>query len=222
MPTPATMPRPRPGSRRGRPSPRFGVGLVVAALGAWALSYAAARALVVHDPLEAPDALIVMSGAPVYQERLAHAAAVARRSSARVLLTNDGQRGSWSRALQRNPTSIERAVDTLVAAGVSRGRIEVLPNTVHSTIDEARAVALFAPASGIRSLLVVTSPHHSRRAVWAMRQQLTGRGVRVGVDPVPSDVARIGDATWWMSPSGWRTVALEFVKLPFYHWAYSS
>lgn len=74
-------------------------------------------------------------------------------------------------------------------------------------IDEARAVKGYVAAHGVRTLLVVTSPYHSRRAVWAVRH-------------VPTTSATPAPATWWNSRDGWRTVATEFFKLPYYWLAY--
>ena len=196
---------------------RAGLGLCVV----WALTTLAARALIVREPLPEADVLLVMAGAPVYAERLLHAAELFRSGRyARILLTNDGQRGRWSRALQRNPPSVERAATALEGAGVPRERIEVLPGIVHGTIDEARAAERYTETHMVRTLVVVTSPYHSRRAVWTLRRVLGTRGVAVGSEPVPATATTPGVATWWRSSAGWRMVPSEFVKLPYYWIAY--
>lgn len=183
----------------------------------WLVLALAARSLVVHEPLGHADVLLVMSGAPVYAERLRHAAELFGLGQAdRVLLTNDGQRGGWSRAQQRNPTSVERATDTLVAAGVPRDRIEVLPGVVRGTIDEARLVRDYISTGPVRSVLVVTSAYHSRRAVWTIRRALRALPVAVGVDPAPNLSPSRYPATWWLHWGGWLSIGLEFVKLPYY------
>lgn len=207
-------------SRLSVPRPRQLAGAGVVLLVVWALSTGAALWLVVREPIPQPDVLLVLAGAPVYQERVAFAAALARSNRARVLLTNDGQRGRWSRALQRNPASVERATDALVSAGIERDRIEVLPGIVHGTIDEARAFRLYAEAHHVRSALVVTSPYHSRRAVWTIRRMLRGTPAQVGIAPVPMASTSSHPSTWWNTSMGWRNVALEFVKMPYYWLAY--
>ncbi len=208
---PLSLPAPRP-----RQFAAAGVVLLVA----WALSTAAAHWLVVREPIDQPDVLLVLAGAPVYQERLAFAAVLARSNTARVLLTNDGQRGRWSRALQRNPASVERATDALVSAGIERERIVVLPGIVRGTIDEARALHLYAQAHKVRSALIVTSPYHSRRALWTIRRVLRGKAVHVGIEPVPISGASSHPSIWWSTSIGWRNVAPEFVKMPYYWLAY--
>ena len=207
--------------RRGRVRRRFVYALVVVCV-SLALSTHAARWLIVREPLADADALVVMAaGASAYTERLHHAGELFRSGQGdRVLLTDDGQRGYWSRELQRNPTSVERAAMVLERAGVPRDRIEVLPGIMHGTIDEARAVKRHATANRVRSLLVVTSPYHSRRAVWTFRHVLRGDDVVVGSDPVPMTPTTPEPASWWVRRSGWRSVGAEFVKLPYYWLVY--
>ncbi len=136
------------------------------------------------------------------------------------VVDHDGQRGRWSRALQRNPASVERATDALVSAGIERERIEVLPGIVHGTIAEARAFRLYAEAHNVRSALVVTSPYHSRRAVWTIRRVVRGTPVQVGIAPVPMASTSSHPSTWWNTSMGWRNVTPEFVKMPYYWLAY--
>ena len=158
-----------------------------------------------------------MAGAPVYSERIQHAAGLFRAGlGTRVLLTNDGLQGYWSRELQRNPATVERAVMALEGGGVPRDKIEILPGVVRGTIDEARAVKTYVDAHGLRSLVVVTSPYHSRRAVWTIRHLLRSDGVAVGIEPTPMSPTTPRPASWWIRRSGWRSVAAEFVKLPYY------
>lgn len=182
----------------------------------WAFSTVGARWLVVNEPQPHSDALLVLAGGRLYRERVLHAAELFKTGKANlILLTNDGQLGSWSPRLQRNPSSVERAMLALERAGVPQNRIEVLPGVVRGTVDEARAARVYAASHPIRSLEAVTSPYHTRRTVWTFRQFLRDRGVNVGVDAASSALTP-RPATWWMSNEGWSSVGLEFAKLPFY------
>ena len=193
--------------------------ILLIALVLWTISTAGATWLVVNEPMPHADALLVLAGAQVYAERLQHAAELFRAGKgARILLTNDGQRGRWSRALQKNPTSVETAITALERAGVPLDRIDVLSGIVHGTSDEAAAVKRYAGGHVIRTLVAVTSPYHSRRTVWTLRQLLREEGITIGSDPVPATRTTPKPATWWASRGGWRTVGTEFIKLPYY-WA---
>jgi hypothetical protein len=167
--------------------------------------------------LASADAILVMSGAPVYEERLRHAATVYAAGRGHwVIISNDGLLRHWSRELQRNLSSVDVGVATLQGSGVPRERILVLPGLVASTRDEAMAAVAFAELRGISTINVVTSPYHTRRTVWVMGRATRGRGIVVGSDPVPLLDSTPRPETWWLHASGWRMVALEFVKLPYY------
>ena len=183
-----------------------------------ALAWAAAAALVVRAEVERADALVVLSGSAAYVERTRRAAELYREGRApRVLLTDDGQRGPWSQARQTNPFFVERAREELLRAGVPEERVEVLPGHVTSTHDEAVAAHAYAERAGARSLLFVTSAHHTRRALWTMRQAFRASGVEVGVEPAGADAP---PWMWWLTRRGWREVALEYPKLVYYYCAY--
>jgi uncharacterized SAM-binding protein YcdF (DUF218 family) len=68
----------------------------------------------------------------------------------------------------------------------------------------------------VRSVLVVTSAYHSRRALRTLRQVFAGTGTTIGVHTV----AATSNAWWWLQPNGWRDVAGEYVKLSYYWFKY--
>jgi uncharacterized SAM-binding protein YcdF (DUF218 family) len=190
----------------------FSLGLAL-----WLLATPIARVLVVRsEPLRA-DAMIVLSGAPVYAERIRHASSIYLQGHAPVvILTDDGLAGPWSRQQQKNPRSIERGRDMLLAAGVPASRIVLLPEIVTSTYKEAVAARHYVRRTGLKTLLVVTSPYHSRRALWAFRRVLEPEGVSVGIDPVsPGDLSPKPNS-WWLTGRGWKSVGAEYVKWPYY------
>jgi uncharacterized SAM-binding protein YcdF (DUF218 family) len=192
------------------------------ALAAWGvLARAAAEALVVSDELERADALVVLAGSTAYVERAGRAAELYRAGrAAAVVLTDDGQLGGWSRELERNPSFAERAAWELERGGVPRGAIVVLPGVVSSTHEEARAVGGHARARGLRSIMLVTSGYHTRRARWTFRRELEGDGVAVGVAAVEPGGQTPTPGTWWLYPRGWRAVAGEYLKLVYYRLRY--
>ncbi len=188
------------------------------ALAAWSLlAWGAARALIVSAPLPRAEALVVLSGSGAYVERTRHAARLFREGRApKIILTNDSQRGPWSEAEQRNPTFTERATAELHRSGVTPDRIEVLPDAVSSTYSEAVVLRRYATEHGLRSILVVTSSYHSRRALWTLRHVFQGSGVEVGLETVAPGQQMPRPATWWWYPSAWQMVALEYPKLIYY------
>lgn len=185
------------------------------------LAWLAADWLVVEAEPARADALVVLGGASTYEERAGYAARLfAGGLAPRVVLTDDGQRGGWSQAQQRNLFFVERAAAVLKDSGVPAASVETLPRQTASTYEEALALREYAEARGLGSLLVVTSGYHSRRALWTLGRVFRGSPVRVRLAAVPPGGQTPARAFWWLSPSGWRTVALEYPKLAYYRLRY--
>ncbi|MBD0326054.1 MAG: YdcF family protein [Pyrinomonadaceae bacterium] len=189
---------------------------------AWPLiAWVGARALMVEVNVEQPQAIIVLSGSSAYVERTRTAAQLfADGGAPKIILTNDGEAAGWSSDEQRNPFFSELATAELVRAGVPAENIEHVPQTVSSTYDEAVAVRDYATARGVRSLLIVTSAYHSRRALWAWRRAFSGSGVQLGIKIAPVGAETPSPCIWWLQPRGWRNVAAEYPKLIYYWFRY--
>ncbi|MCA1633283.1 MAG: YdcF family protein [Acidobacteria bacterium] len=188
------------------------------ALAAWsAVAWAAASWLVVNDGLPRADALVVLAGSATYPERARRAAELFGEGRApRVLLTNDAQRSGWDAVAERNPLFVERTFEELRHAGVPASSVEVVPGESAGTFEEAEALREFAASRGLRSLLVVTSGYHSRRALWTLRKVFEGSGVRIGVEAVEPGRQTPRASLWWCSPLGWKLVPGEYVKMIYY------
>jgi uncharacterized SAM-binding protein YcdF (DUF218 family) len=181
------------------------------------LAWVAARALIVNAPLNSADAIVVLSGSSTYPERTKKAAELYREGRAPlVLLTDDHMRGGWSTVLQRNPYFVERATDELIKGGVPADKIRVLPGLASSTYAEAVITKDYTTAQGLRSILVVTSAYHSRRALRTFRQSFAGTGTTIGLESVPPGSQTPAPGYWWLQYKGWPSVGGEYVKLIYY------
>lgn len=178
--------------------------------------------LIVEKPLGRADAIFVMGGAATYVERNRRAAELYKQGIAPlVFLTDDGMRGGWSEKEQRNPYYVELARSELIADGVPENAVETLPGKVGGTDDEAELFVKTARAKNLKSVLLVTSAYHTRRALRTF-EKLAADGnleIEIGVE-----FASVGQQTpppflWWLSPPGWKSVAGEYVK-SFYYWVY--
>jgi len=87
---------------------------------------------------------------------------------------------------------------------------------VASTHEEAEVVLDYAQQRGLRSILIVTSAYHSRRALWVFSKVFRDTGIRVGLKAVPPGKESPEPATWWLSARGWRLVPTEYVKMIYY------
>jgi uncharacterized SAM-binding protein YcdF (DUF218 family) len=185
---------------------------------AWiGLAWIAAKALIVESELPQADALVVLSGSGNYIERTRAAAELFKAGRAqKIILTNDNERGGWSSAEERNPFFEELEFAELVRAGVPAEKIEGLTEIVTSTYDEAVLVREYASAQGLHSIMVVTSPYHSRRALWTWRRVFQNSGIEIGLSAAPTGEQSPNPFSWWWHPRGWAMVAGEYPKLIYY------
>jgi uncharacterized SAM-binding protein YcdF (DUF218 family) len=195
------------------------IALVVAAAasGAVVALRHAGTALVVRDPLPArADAIVVLAGSPA--DRVLEAADLyAAGLAPRVVLTRERRRPEHEALARRGvvlPESHEVAADALVRLGVPRAAILTLAPRTDSTAAEAGAVAAWACPSGVRRLVVVTSPAHTRRARAIFRRALGGV---VDVAVRPAEAAAFPARDWWRHRHAAKIVALEWEKLAS-HW----
>lgn len=204
---------------------RRALGILVALAVVWPpLAWASAWWLAAGEApgLARADAVVVLAGSSTYVERARRAAALFAEGRAPVIvLTNDNLRGGWSQAEERNPLFVERAADELRRAGVPPEKIEIIWKPVSSTQEEATRLREYAGAHGLRSLLVVTSAYHSRRALWTLRRAFRGGETVVGLEAVAPGEQSPRPAAWWLSVLGWRMVAGEYVKLIYYRLSYA-
>jgi uncharacterized SAM-binding protein YcdF (DUF218 family) len=180
-----------------------------------------ANYLIISRPLERPEALIVLSGSSQYVERCRKAAELYReRNISLIYLTNDGELSGWSVADQRNVPFLELERRELVENGVLNDSIRVLDGTVKGTDDEAKTMATEAKAQGLKSVLIVTSPYHTRRAYRAFERMFVESGTQIGIEHAPLNYEQPSPYIWWLSLRGWQLVGGEYVKSAVY-WVYS-
>lgn len=179
-----------------------------------------AEHLIVEKPLEKADAIMVLGGSAVYQERTQTAAKIFGEGIApRILLTDDGERAGWSKKERTNLPFVELAKRSLIDQGVPEGAITILPGEVTGTDWEARRLSEEIDHDGLRSVLLITSAYHTRRALWTFEKFLSGKDVEIGIEHSPTGEQTPSPRYWWLSPRGWSMVGGEYVKSVAY-WAY--
>jgi uncharacterized SAM-binding protein YcdF (DUF218 family) len=156
----------------------------------------AGSALVISRPLDSPDAILVLASHE--WERIPAAAEHARRQpSATVLLTRPGI------VTEYNCHRCGEREEWLQALGVPAERIRVLARVVGSTRDEALAALPYCRLEGVRRLLVVTSPYHTRRALATFAQVFEGSGVEIGIEASTAHSTARPDRWWATAYDRW-------------------
>jgi uncharacterized SAM-binding protein YcdF (DUF218 family) len=161
-----------------------------------------ARWLVAREPPRSADAAVVLAGDPDY-ERTKTGARLLLSGEVRLLILTGGEPGPGDSA-----TSLR---DVAIRAGVPPERIR-MEQVSHSTHGSMEAIRSILEQEGIRSVAVVTSPYHQRRAVWAARRTLRG----IEIVSRPADPAAWRPEGWWKTPWNRKIVFGEYAKLVYY------
>ena len=179
---------------------RLGV-WIIGIIGGTLLSYlgfiAIGAVLIVADPIESVDAVVILSGDD--GDRLALAIEMHEKGYAPNLVITDTTNAASRRLAQE-------AQD----GGFSKSQIYITEDQVDSTLDEALAVRNLALEQGWTELMVVTDPYHSFRARFIFRWELRGTGIQITVRPIVGHWFR--SPSWFLYPEGWQYVFLEIVK----------
>ena len=182
-----------------------------------------AERLIVARPMDHADAILVLAGSGAYLERTKKAAFLYKEGVAPgILLTNDGGKAGWSQKEQRNPPYVELAKRRLVAQSVPKNAIEILSPEISGTIAEARLLGKKAAERRWKSLLIVTSVHHTRRALRTFENLFAANGVetQIGIVPALNREQTPPAYYWWLTATGWQDVVGEYVKSVYYYFAY--
>jgi uncharacterized SAM-binding protein YcdF (DUF218 family) len=167
----------------------------VPALGLW---------LVVADPLSPSDLIVVVAGAPPARE--VEAAALYQRGLAPlVVLSRARERNTVARQLAQLPHGQAVATGILTRLGVPERAIVRLDREVENSADELAHVADVARARGVRRIILVSSPPHTRRLrmIWDSLPP----GMTALIHPTPYE--RFDASGWWRSRHGVETVVHE-------------
>lgn len=189
--------------------------LAVAGLGALAhrpLLRATGQVLVVDDPRERADAIVVVAGSTPSREETA--AELFRSGWApRVLVSRQFVPGRVQRLIDMGVRRLDfqgESVAALERYGVPRDAILILDQPVEITETELRAVAAAARDRGWRRLILVTSPFHGRRVQLIWRRE-SGGAIEGRLATVPDDCTAADP--WWRLRRCSESVLHEYLGL---------
>ena len=179
--------------------------LVVPYMGSW---------LVKDDELQPADAMVMLMGS--VSDRVLEAFHVYEAGYAQqVILAEPGRMGT---VLQneygiRIPINVDIAHDALLELGVQHEHIIVLPFGTSSTKDEAVAVRKYLENhSDIRSVILVTSASHSRRASMVFRREFRKLDHDVELISRPSRYSSFQARGWYRHRESTKAVFNEYIK----------
>lgn len=175
--------------------------------------FGAGRALYAEDPLRTADAIFVLSGSNA--DRWLEATDLYGEGIAPVIYLSLGGMDGGQRALTERgvkmPNGAEIARGVMLQLGLPPEAIVIPPRQHDNTAQEASTVRELSASRRWRTVIVVTSRFHTRRARFAMRRTLSGTGVDVIMRASRYD--GFSPDHWWRSRSDVRMVLFEMPKL---------
>jgi uncharacterized SAM-binding protein YcdF (DUF218 family) len=164
------------------------------------------HALIVDEPVASvADAIVVLSAglsqdgylSPVGTERLLHGVGLLDAGVATTIVTT-----RLHRAVGRDTVTSDADQVRLLAVAPDSAR-HLIVDSVHTTRDEAVAVAALARREGWRRVIVVTSPMHTRRACATFRH--LGLSITCAASPARTVAVRTlrNPAERWRALSPW-------------------
>lgn len=188
----------------------WGLACLLAVLFGGAALLTAGWWLPVDDELKRADAIVLLGGDP---RRAPHAADIYLRGYAPVIYTcrplNESQEPLCGLGLSCEREE-ERTMAALLAKGVPQEAVVLYGQDTMSTVDEGELLAkLLGPE--VKTIIVVTSPHHCRRAKMILQRLLPGRELIFSPPPYERF-----ERQWWTHQTSARHVIIESAKFVFY------
>ena len=188
---------------------------LVVLLGAAACPYAG-HYLIVDEPLQPADAIVVLAGSPA--ERWLEGVDLYREKLAPQVILSPGivePAEARVRAMGiRLPAGSTWPVTPCCSLACRRRRSRCCHRQVDNTADEAALTRSLLVQRGWTSIIVVTSKYHTRRTRFAFARELSGSGVRIQVRGSRYD--EVSPDRWWTHRSDLRYVVSELQKLAAY------
>jgi uncharacterized SAM-binding protein YcdF (DUF218 family) len=174
------------------------------------------RYLVVEQPPAKSDLLVCLSGGNV-ERGLATADLYNRGFASNVFVAREINPEGYEILKRRGvsyPESRELMIRMLKELGVPGSAILTSDTPSEHTVMEAAIVSGLVRENGFRSLILVTSPTHSRRAWLVFRKTMEKEGIRILMVPYSYSTFKAED--WWKDRRYAKEVLLEYQKLAYY------
>jgi len=168
-------------------------------------------ALVVDEPVELADVIVVPEWAgaagAIEASDLFH-----RGMAPRVALLPEPPEPAEDELVRRGVTYVDRnaaLVQLLRSLGVEN--VDVIPDPAAGTEAEGQVLLSWCDQRQFRSILVVSSPDHSRRARRVLRRAMRGHPTSLRIRS--ARYSSFEPDRWWMTHVGIRTTIVELEKL---------
>jgi uncharacterized SAM-binding protein YcdF (DUF218 family) len=174
------------------------------------------RYLIVEHQITKADLIVCLMGKPV--ERGIAVADVYNKGLASYIFVGRERPPDGTSILVRKGVHYPEERDLLImmlnGLGVPRSVCITGDGFIEGTIGEAEAVREIVRKRGFRSLIIVTSPTHTRRA-WLTYRKIFEKD-RTKIMLMPSRYSNFKTEDWWKTREYIREVIMEYQKLLYY------
>jgi len=171
--------------------------------------------LVRKDTLVKGDAMLILMGS--ITDRVLEAADLYQAGMAPGLLIVEENMGNIRKLNERGATLIsntQQCSNIATELGIPGSEITIIPGEANSTKMEARLVCEFLQQrGGIDTLLLVTSPSHTRRAGMIFENAFSKHNLHVTVITCPSKYSSYDGKSWYRNREEVQDVVFEYIKL---------
>ena len=175
--------------------------------------------IVEHSPQES-DLILCLAGGNI-ERGLATVDAFRRGLAPKVFMARSEPPDGYELLRERGvdyPQNVDLMIMLLEQQGIPRSVFLTSDRTVDSTIDEAEYIRNLISKRGDESLILITSPTHSRRAWLTFKKVFKETNVRILV--LPSSYSEFNPEDWWKQRKYLREVIIEYQKLIYYTFKY--
>lgn len=180
-----------------------------------AILHSVASFLIVEDPLQQSDLLIVLGGDR--WERAREGVDIYKKGYAKKILIMKELTKKEDIELLKLGIVVDRTHETsrkvMIALGVPEGVIKIPEKEANSTYQEALIAKEIIKEQRIKSIIIVTGKTHTRRACMTFKLIL-GRDTHVIRRPTKHDDFELEG--WWLKRENIKEVIIEYQKLIFY------
>jgi uncharacterized SAM-binding protein YcdF (DUF218 family) len=175
--------------------------------------------VVKHSPQES-DLIVCLAGDNV-ERGLATADAFKKGLAPRIFMAREEPPDGYDLLRERGvdyPENVDLMMTLLEQQGIPRSAFFTSDRTVDSTIDETEYIRDLVIEKGYKSLILITSPTHSRRAWLTFEKVFEEKDVKI--HSLPSIYSKFNPEDWWTQRKYLREVIIEYQKLIYYTYKY--
>jgi len=197
----------------------FGAYLLVSAFHAPLLT-AFGRYLIVKQAPQKTDLIVCLAGG-IVDRGLETADAYHKGLAPKVFIAREELPDGYDKLIEKGirfPTSVDLFAGLMNDLGVPKSALIFGDDAVTSTWDEAQQVKKTVDRQGFKSIMIITSPPHTRRT-WLTYKKVFGKD-QIRIIVLPSQYSDFRPEDWWKKRRYIRDVIFEYQKLILYFFQY--